>query len=442
VTTFVGALGLISRSATPGDRAVEVPHYRLFAGARPLLFVVQGSRIYELDALAANAISSADGYFLDQFRTQPEVQRPVAVAPVAALSLNLAQACNLSCAYCYADEGRFGGAERLMPLEVALAAVDTLIDGADGRRLTIGFIGGEPFLNRVVLHRTVQYARSEASRRRLQLSFSVTTNGTLLTEADRALLRTEGFAVTISADGVGASNDKHRKGRGSSAWERLIDHVGPLLADPGSARIAARVTVPRDDLRVTERVEALAEAGFPEVGVSPLRASADPTLGLRDTDWSLFLSEMIRCATREWERVRAGGAWRFGNLAVSLKELHRGSVKELPCDAGAGYLSVDVNGHLYTCHRALGEVGQRVGDVWAGPDSAARRAFVGAGRVDRQEPCRSCWARYLCGGGCHAEVRAVGRTSCDYIRGWLEHCIRLYPEAAETRPDLFPEPVG
>jgi uncharacterized protein len=402
---------------------------------------VQGSRIYELDGAAAAAISSGDESLLDQLGTETKTQQPVAVAPPAALSLNLAQACNLSCAYCYADEGRFGGDERLMPLEVALAAVDTLIDRADGRRVTIGFIGGEPFLNRSVLHKTVSYARAEAERRRVLIGFSVTTNGTLLTEADRALLRTEGFAVTISADGVGPSNDMHRRSRGGSAWERLIDRVGPLLSEPGSARIAARVTVPRDDLRVTERVEALAEAGFPEVGVSPLRASADPVLGLRGDDWTLFLSEMIRCATREWERVRGGGVWRFGNLAVALKQLHRGSAKELPCGAGDGYLSVDVNGHLYTCHRALGEVGQRVGDVWAGPDDAARHAFVSAGRVDRQEPCRSCWARYLCGGGCHAEVRAVGRTGCDYIRGWLEHCIRLYPEAAETRPDLFPDPA-
>jgi hypothetical protein len=39
----------------------------------------------------------------------------------AAISLNIAQSCNLSCSYCYADEGRFGGKKRLMPEEVALA---------------------------------------------------------------------------------------------------------------------------------------------------------------------------------------------------------------------------------------------------------------------------------------------------------------------------------
>src|SRR2546430_8832907 len=29
-------------------------------------------------------------------------------------------------------------------------------------------------------------------------------------------------------------------------------------------------------------------------------------------------------------------------------------------------------------------------------------------------------SRYLCGGGCHAEVLQAGRRGGDYIRGWLE----------------------
>ena len=68
---------------------------------------------------------------------------------------------------------------------------------------------------------------------------------------------------------------------------------------------------------------------------------------------------------------------------------------------------------------------------------AARRHFAESRHVDRQEPCRSCWARYLCGGGCHAEVLSAGRSGCDYIRGWLEFCISLYPAVLTQRPDLL-----
>jgi uncharacterized protein len=57
--------------------------------------------------------------------------------------------------------------------------------------------------------------------------------------------------------------------------------------------------------------------------------------------------------------------------------------------------------------------------------------------VDRQEPCRSCWARYLCGGGCHYEVIHRGRPACDYIRGWLDYALGAYVRLSAQRPDLL-----
>jgi hypothetical protein len=68
--------------------------------------------------------------------------------------------------------------------------------------------------------------------------------------------------------------------------------------------------------------------------------------------------------------------------------------------------------------------------------------------VDRQEPCRACWARYLCGGGCHAEVAEVGRAGCDYIRGWLDYSLRAGWGAIRPRgqsrgmPDMWPHSLS
>jgi uncharacterized protein len=77
-----------------------------------------------------------------------------------------------------------------------------------------------------------------------------------------------------------------------------------------------------------------------------------------------------------------------------------------------------------------------MGNVVDGLETAARKAFLRLRHVDLQQPCTSCWARYLCGGGCHAEVIAAGRSGCDYIRGWLEYCLRLYDRVLQERPDI------
>jgi uncharacterized protein len=193
-------------------------------------------------------------------------------------------------------------------------------------------------------------------------------------------------------------------------------------------------------MRVLERVEALSAIGFSEIGVSPLRTSPDPQLVFRSDDWSIFLQETIRMAEAEWQRVLAGDAFRFSNLAIALKEIHRGSCRPLPCGSAASYVSVSAEGNYFTCHRTIDDSRFALGTVADGPSLEAREQFLQSHLVDRQEPCRSCWARYLCGGGCHAEVIASGRYGCDYIRGWLDYCLRYYDRALTERPDIFDYP--
>ncbi len=67
-----------------------------------------------------------------------------------------------------------------------------------------------------------------------------------------------------------------------------------------------------------------------------------------------------------------------------------------------------------------------MGSLAEGVDLKLQTEWLAERHVHRQEPCRTCWARYLCGGGCHHEVIRRGRPACDYIRGWLHYCIEAY----------------
>ena len=67
-----------------------------------------------------------------------------------------------------------------------------------------------------------------------------------------------------------------------------------------------------------------------------------------------------------------------------------------------------------------------MGSLDDGIDTSRQADWLATRHVHRQEPCRSCWARYLCGGGCHHEVIGRGRPACDYIRGWLHYCLEAY----------------
>jgi uncharacterized protein len=415
----------------------------LMHGRRPLAFLVEGSRLFAVAPDLVAAVERQDGDALRELFTAAGPARKMegfdtSLPEPAAISLNIAQSCNLSCGYCYADEGRFGGRARLMPDEVAFAAIDRLISGASGRRVTVGFIGGEPFLNRDVLHRSVTYALEQGRKRSVDVGFSVTTNGTLLKQYDIDLLRNHAFAVSVSLDGGASVNDRHRRTRaGVSGFATVIKSIRPLLESPGKARIAARATITRESLDVADRISSLAAAGFQEIGVSPLRTSPDPALVLRNEDWGQLLDAMILAAEEEWQRLSAGASLRFSNLAMALKQIHAGAAKPLPCGAAANYVSVSAQGNYFTCHRTIDDSRHMLGSTALGLSTPAREAFVQSRHVDTQEPCRTCWARYLCGGGCHAEVLSAGRSGCDFIRGWLDYCLRFYDRLLRARAELL-----
>jgi uncharacterized protein len=324
-----------------------------------------------------------------------------------------------------------------MSEHIAFRAVEQLLAGADpSRPITIGFLGGEPFLNRELIHAVVRHAFAEGARRSMDVRFSVTTNGVSLTQADIQLLREHRFAVTISIDGDQAVHDAQRPlHNGGGSFELLRKRLMPLLNAPGSAKLAARMTVRPDILNLGERLEAIWALGFNEAGVSPLRKSPDG-LAFRDTDWPRYLAELIEVSLSELARARAGQPIRLTNLAVALKQIHRGASTPYPCGAGGGYFSVAADGRWHACHRAVGDEAYALGDA-SGLDFRKRQRFLAVRHVDAQTPCRDCWARYLCSGGCHQEASERTAASCDFIRDWLEFCLARYCELSNASPEFF-----
>lgn len=400
------------------------------------VFLPDGSRLFDADARLAPRLEAAieagnAETLLDELGVTgaPYVDdTPLEAPPVHALSLAIAQKCNLGCTYCYAQQGQFGGEARNMEKEVAEQAVDLLVGGAaPGARVNLAFLGGEPLANRALLVETTRRARKLANERGVLLTFSITTNGTLVTEADGDLFEEHGFAVTVSLDGPKKTHDALRpfvSGKGS--FDRIMDNVRPLLARQRRMQVGARVTVTPRNLRLRETLDLLVAEGFHGVGFSPMLRSPSGADELLREDLEAVLAAMIECSDEFERRSRLGERYPFSNLLTALREIERGTHRPYPCGAGAGYLGVAADGALAACHRFVGDEDGTMGSLSTGIDAGRRADWLASRHVHRQEPCRSCWARYLCGGGCHHEVIARGRPACDYIRGWLHHCLGVY----------------
>jgi len=420
------------------------------SGGRLHLLVPNGNRLYDVDAdvwaRVERARAAADGSELRELLTALGVDAPRYVddvapsqPPVRALSLAVAQKCNLGCTYCYAQGGSFGGAATSMELQTALASVDLLFgEVRAGERVNLTFLGGEPLLNRPVIRAATEHARAIADARDVRIGFSITTNGTGLTADDGEFFEQHGFAVTVSLDGPAAVHDRlrpFRSGRGS--FERVLERVVPLLERQRRMQVSARVTVTPENLDLMQTLDEFVALGFHSVGFSPLLASPNGSHELGRPELATMLDGMVSCGEEFERRVIAGERYPFANAVNAMREIHRGTHRPYPCGAGAGYLGVSADGELAACHRFVGDEHGALGDLEHGVDRARQARWLEDRHVHRQEPCRSCWARYMCGGGCHHEVIARGRPACDYIRGWLHWSLGAYARLTRSRPSYF-----
>ncbi|MBK5928400.1 radical SAM/SPASM domain-containing protein [Rhodobaculum claviforme] len=438
-------------SATAARHAMEASRPRsrhahlVRTGQGDHLFVADGSRLYDIDPGLVAALEHAmardgEGAVADLLVRLGLGGRPmiddVPIAPptIHALSLAVAQKCNLGCSYCYAEQGGFGAAPRNMTQADAERAVDLLVaDAPEGGRISLAFLGGEPLANRAVIRQTTRHAVERAAAKGLDVGFSITTNGTLLTEDDGAFFEAHGFAVTISLDGDRTAHDRLRPfAGGGGSFDRIMARTRPLIAMQRRMQVSARVTVTPDNLALRETLDAFVAEGFHSVGFAPMLASPNGRDEMQPDDLAVMLEGMIDCGRAFEAHARAGRRYPFLNMLNLLREIGRGTHRPYPCGAGAGYLGVSADGALAACHRFVGDPAGAMGSLADGADAARRAEWLAQRHVHTQAPCRDCWARYLCGGGCHHEVIARGRPACDYIRGWLDYGLGAWLRLSEA----------
>ncbi|HEY3912950.1 MAG TPA: radical SAM protein, partial [Verrucomicrobiae bacterium] len=256
------------RLSAARDRDAQL--FRTDAGRH--LFVVNGSRIFDVGAGLFDRLEQAMqnrgvGTLLDElgFSGPPRIDdQPLSSPPLRALSLAIAQKCNLGCTYCYAQQGDFGGAPKNMSLAVANRAVDLLLaDAPAGAKFNLAFLGGEPLLNREALRAVTQRAALLAREAGVTLTFSITTNGTLLTAEDAVFFEEFGFAVTISLDGPREVHDALRPYKGGTgSFDRVMKNLAPFLGAQRRMQVSARVTVTPANLGLRETLDQFLAAGF------------------------------------------------------------------------------------------------------------------------------------------------------------------------------------
>ena len=330
---------------------------------------------------------------------------------VKSLCLHIAHDCNLRCGYCFAGTGSFGHERGLMTPEVACRAIDFLIENGGSRKnAEVDFFGGEPLLNMETVKAAVAHIRRREAETGKHFNLTLTTNTILLDDEKLAFLNRENIQLILSIDGRREVHDRMRPfADGAGSYDMVLANMHRVVDSRQGQNYFARGTYTAYNTDFAADVLDLADQGFQ-------RLSLEPVVG-KDAPYELteaHLPELYRqydlLAAEYLRRKAAGCGFEFFHFNVDLLN-GPCLVKRLSgCGAGHEYFAVTPDGDLYPCHQFVGRDGFKVGNVFAGiAKQEICREFRQA-HVLTKEECRSCWARFYCSGGCHANAHAYNGT--------------------------------
>lgn len=357
------------------------------------------------------------------------------------LILHVTRDCNLRCRYCFQGNDAYRSKRQPMSKDIGVKAIELLIGQSEGRKRTaIGFSGGEPLLNFDLIRHLVQYARARSVELGREFDFQITTNGVLLTEDVVAFLDDNDFRVDISIDG---SRELHDEVRTFPGEERSFDIVFGNALRLLERRIGKRTTVQmvlsRSNLNLFEELLTLFGYGFPRIVVNPVVLPGRNDLSIRASDLAGMRSSYDSFVESYVKLIRQGASPQFANLVEIMKMLHFGQVKNCLCGAGVKRIVVSPDGVVYPCHMLDDAEDYRMGSVFDGLDERTQSAWAQSRNIGTIEECRSCWARYLCGGGCRAigyclerKLRQPLFPFCEFKKMDIERAVYAYSELGET----------
>jgi len=305
------------------------------------------------------------------------------------MELMLDHACNLRCTYCY------NGAPFPQPMtpEVMEAAVALGFSRGQGP-VRVGFFGGEPLMAFAAMREGVRLAREASARTGRSVSFTVTTNGTLLSGDRLDFLAREGFRVAVSLDGPADVHDRHRRfadGTGSHAL--VARHVREALPRLPNLAVAS-VLRPDTAGRARDVFDHAASLGARRLHLGLDYHAPWDESSLRALEAGLL--DLADAWVAAWRR---GRPLVVGSLeAKILRHVLHPLMPVARCSCGSHEWTAAPSGSIYPCDRLVGADtgdGVRIGDVFRGFDPAQAEAFQACHRAT-PDPCAACDDAHRC----------------------------------------------
>jgi uncharacterized protein len=408
----------------------------------------------ELNLLSANKISAIE-------HPESEFLHSMLDRKVNAITLQVTQQCNLRCSYCvYSGNYNTRSHQNLkMDIDIAKRSIDFLIaHSIDSPLLSIGFYGGEPLLEFELIKECMIYA-SSCSRGK-EISYNITTNGTLLTKEIIDFFIQYDVNITVSLDGDKDSHDKNRifskSGKGSfDVIKRNLIYIKNTYPDFYEKITFNIVLDPTNDFEVIDDFfnkdemvkDSIINADFINENYAIKKFQRNEKFFIM-RNYEIFKMYLIKLnildkgsisnlISDELEIIKNSIANRYMEEKLPEKCHHGG-----PCIPGVQKLFVNVKGDFYPCERVSekSEV-MKIGNIKDGFYINKARKILNVGKIT-EKTCRNCWAFRFCGLCCaYADnindlSASIKLKNCDSVKRFVEKNLKCYAMLKEFNYDF------
>lgn len=367
------------------------------------------------------------GTYEDNSYVAPE--EDIADGRITRLVLLVTRDCNLACTYCFADYVRERTNKKNMSLEVGRAAIEKTLTafGPIGR---IQFFGGEPLLVLPMILQLVEHCNWTTKELSIpKPAYSITTNGTRVTDEVITFLLENDVQVTVSLDGSRDANDKHRLTKqGGGTYDTIRAGIDRLRAAGITVRVEAVFT--SDHLQLGESVLST-YSHLTDIGARSIHLT--PAVGKTELDGEKALASEFKLATEAvMDTFLTNTPICMPYVFFVLESLASGKAKSYFCDAGMKGITVDTNGDVYPCYTLLSptlKMGNVLDSNYPGAEFQTIQKSMQSSHKGTFTKCMSCWARPLCSAcyadsfGLNGQLEPPQEAMCEMIRATTEAII-------------------
>ena len=318
--------------------------------------------------------------------------------------LQVTQKCNFNCRYCLYS-GNIGvernHSNRDMDWSTAKKSVDYLrLHSLDSEIITIGFYGGEPFLNFPLIERITEYVSDLFVTK--QVNFITTTNGSLLSDEIIHFLVKHSFSTLISLDGTPTMHNKTRKMRldGSDTFGIIFKNLKKIMLHHPKyfERNITINSVLSDEIEVKEAQTFFIENGIPKEKIifnkTNLSGLEYISSGVLDGAYKISKEEANYGLVFDPDKNEAYALFKkklSENSTIPKKWHHDGQ-----CIPLSRRLFVTASGNLYPCEKIIENDAFCFGNIDCEEISINKiRKLLNIGKLSENE-CKKCWAIRFC----------------------------------------------